>query len=73
MAPSADTIRMKIHRGQALNSYDDDDDDDEGVSPSLCESFAEILGRCARFGSPVVGTSAQQGTPTLSVFYNLRR
>ena len=71
MAPCADTIRMKIHPGQALNPYDDDDD--EGYSPSLCESFAEILGRCARFGSPVVGTSAQQGTPTLSVFYNLRR
>jgi hypothetical protein len=43
MAPCADTIRMKIHPGQALNPYDDDDE--EGYSPSLCESFAEILGR----------------------------
>ena len=65
MAPSADTIRLKNHPGQALSPLDAD----EGNLQSLCETFVETLGSCSRFGSPVVGTSAQQGTPTLSVFY----
>jgi hypothetical protein len=64
LAPSADTIRLKIYQGQALSPLDAD----KGDFQSLCETLVEALGSCARFGNPVVGTSAQQGIPTLSVF-----
>jgi hypothetical protein len=64
LAPSAGYICLKIHPGQALSPLDAD----EGDLQSLCETFVVTLGSCARFGSPVVGTSAQHGTPTLSVF-----